>query len=41
MRPEVLLEGLAALRRHPGGGGCPGFGRDLTKADMMDKGLVG
>lgn len=41
MRPEVLLEAPAALRRHPGGGGCPAPGGDLTKADMMDKGLVG
>ena len=41
MRPEVLLEALRRCGATLEGEDAPAPGGDLTKADMMDKGLVG
>ena len=41
MRPEVLLEALQRCGATLEGEDAPAPGGDLTKADMMDKGLVG
>ena len=41
MRPEVLLEALRRCGATLEGEDAPAPGGDLTKADMMEKGLVG